>query len=126
MSKNARRFAIPAMGLLITYMIVVLAFASAFELISGLAEAAHFNVHGVHRPLEFTEAIHFSFGTITLLGYGDIVPVSRLARGLVAMEIACGVMLLLLGAATVVQEGSRQRELGSAEDTEARDRLQDP
>jgi Ion channel len=37
---------------------------------------------------------YFSFITLSTVGYGDITPVSRLARWLAAMEAITGLLLL--------------------------------
>jgi voltage-gated potassium channel Kch len=46
-------------------------------------------------PIEtFADGFYFSTTTLATVGFGDIVPVSRLARGLVSLEIVLGVGLL--------------------------------
>jgi hypothetical protein len=49
----------------------------------------------------WTDALYFSFVTLTTLGYGDFVPHSTLAKWLVMCELGSGI-LLLVGAVPLV------------------------
>ena len=49
-----------------------------------------------------TEIIYFSFVTITTLGYGDIIPVSRLARSLVIIQAFVGQIYVAIVIARLV------------------------
>ncbi len=50
----------------------------------------------------FSEMYYFSFVTLTTLGYGDILPVSRLARSLATMEAILGQLYLAVVIASLV------------------------
>jgi hypothetical protein len=50
----------------------------------------------------FSEMYYFSFVTLTTLGYGDILPVSRLARSLATMEAIVGQLYLAVVVASLV------------------------
>jgi hypothetical protein len=45
-------------------------------------------------PTFWTELYYFSFVTITTLGYGDVTPISPMARSLAILEAITGVMFL--------------------------------
>ena len=61
-------------------------------------------------PLELPQAIYFSFVTIATLGYGDIVPVSDLARGIAILEAVSGQLYLVVLVARLVSLYARQAE----------------
>ena len=50
----------------------------------------------------FATAVYFSFVTITTLGYGDISPVTPLARFLVFMEAIVGVFYMAILVASLI------------------------
>lgn len=58
--------------------------------------------------LGLREAIYLSFVTIATLGYGDLVPVSEAARGLVVLEAVGGQMYLVVLVARLVSLYARQ------------------
>ena len=60
--------------------------------------------------LDLAHAIYFSFVTIATLGYGDIVPVSDAARGLVILEAVGGQMYLAVLVARLVSLYSQQAD----------------
>jgi voltage-gated potassium channel len=97
------RLAVPAFAFLTFYALLVILFASIFSIISQFAAADHFRVGTVTRAISFSEAIHFSIVTISTVGYGDIVPVSSLARVLASIEVICGVMLLMFGVSELLE-----------------------
>ena len=51
---------------------------------------------------EFSDLIYFSFVTITTLGYGDITPVSRMAKNLAVLEAVWGQTYLAVLVARLV------------------------
>lgn len=51
---------------------------------------------------EFSDIIYFSFVTITTLGYGDIIPVSRMAKNLALLEAVWGQTYLTVLVARLV------------------------
>jgi hypothetical protein len=91
------RAAAPRKGLLlvvagVSYSLLIWLFAGLYILISRANEKAfYYSVGEVHRgPFDVTTSVYFSVATIATVGYGDIVPVSSLARWLVIGEIAVG------------------------------------
>ena len=55
--------------------------------------AAAYDIDGV---VTFFDLLFYSFATLTTLGYGDIVPVTSLARSLAVVEAIIGVMYLAI------------------------------
>ena len=89
-------------GAICIYMLLALVWAMLYLLI---AEALPGSFNGVPQApwLEnFSTAIYFSFVTITTLGYGDILPVTPLARFLVTMEAIVGVFYMAIVVASLI------------------------
>lgn len=61
-------------------------------------------------PLTLPQAIYFSFVTMATLGYGDIVPVSDLARGIATLEAVSGQLYLAVLVARLVSLYARQAD----------------
>lgn len=89
----------------VTYLLVAVAFAIAFEVIelrspgsfSGLPISA-----GSDRPELHNSIMYFSLVCITTMGFGDMVPVSNLARPLVVLEGVFGQFYLAVMIARLV------------------------
>jgi voltage-gated potassium channel len=77
-----------AVHLVLLLEIVVIVFALAYYV---LAISAPEQMSGVETRLD---ALYFSVTTMTTVGYGDVVPVGQLARGVVTMQLAFDVLLL--------------------------------
>lgn len=60
--------------------------------------------------LPLSHAIYFSFVTIATLGYGDIVPVNDLARGVAILEAVSGQLYLVVLVARLVSLYARQAD----------------
>ena len=52
--------------------------------------------------LDLADGVYFSFVTLATLGYGDIVPVSGIARGLAILEAVAGQLYLAVLVARLV------------------------
>ncbi len=76
----------------LSYSLLIWLFAGLYILISRANEKAFYYSAGeVHRgPFDVTTSVYFSVATIATVGYGDIVPVSSLARWVVIGEITVG------------------------------------
>ncbi len=77
---------------IITYVEVVLAFAFLF-IQPGIEVIRTSCGNTVSTP---SEAVYFSFVTITTLGYGDYAPSNALAQRLVVTEVGIGVFLVVV------------------------------
>lgn len=96
------------LGAIVAYVLAAVAFSSVFELIefaqpgsfSGLP-ADGVSVVGVRREVE-NALLYFSFVCITTMGYGDILPVSALARSTASLEGVFGTLYLAVMIARLV------------------------
>ena len=108
--RRVSRLVIPALAFVTFYSLLVILFASAYRLISVYTPEPHFKVGGALRGLSFSESIYFSIGTISTVGYGDIIPYSNFARVLSSLEVFCGIMLLLFGVSELLEYAREHRQ----------------
>ena len=93
------------LGAVVTYLLAAVAFTIAFEIVellqpgsfSGLPDQAR-----SHRAELGSSMLYFSFVCITTMGYGDIVPVSDIARPLAVLEGVFGQLYLAVMIARLV------------------------
>lgn len=100
---------IPMFAFLTVYSLLVVVFASTYRVLSSTSSTVHFVVDRVPKELSFADALHFSIATLSTVGYGDIVPVSSLARSIAAMEVVVGIMLLLFGVSELIEYARDRR-----------------
>jgi hypothetical protein len=92
-------------GAIVAYLLVSVAFALLFQVLemyqqgsfSGIADATFAPRHHLNQSL-----MYFSLVCLTTMGFGDIVPVSDLARPLAALEGAFGQLYLAVMIARLV------------------------
>jgi voltage-gated potassium channel len=77
--------------------VIVIVFAGIYRVLDKLSTASHFSVHGQVRDITYAESLYFSIVTVATVGYGDITPVTDIARFVAAIEVVMGVLLLLFG-----------------------------
>ena len=90
-------------GAIVAYLLAAVAFAFVFELIE-LAQPGSFSgipEGGTEREVG-DALLYFSLVCLTTLGYGDIVPVSKLARPIAVLEGAFGTLYLAVMIARLV------------------------
>jgi len=87
-----------------TYLMIAILWALAYALVARLVpHSFDFTVKGdPSRSMGRFEALYFSFGALTTVCYGDIIPVSNSARMLAMMEASTGVFYLALLVARLV------------------------
>jgi len=87
-----------------TYLMLALLWAFAYMLVAHMVPGAFvFTVNPEpDRPLLAFDALYFSFSTLTTLGYGDIVPVDRVARQLAILESTTGTLYVTVLIARLV------------------------
>ena len=76
---------------------LAIVFAGVYRVLDKLGDASHFSIHGVVRDITYAESLYFSIITMATVGYGDITPVTNVARLIAAVEVVLGVLLLLFG-----------------------------
>jgi hypothetical protein len=91
-----------------TYLLAGLIWGVGYWLIDQIWPASFGPVS--ESPIPLAHAIYFSFVTIATLGYGDIVPVSDLARGLAILEAVSGQFYLAVLVARLVSLYARQTD----------------
>lgn len=84
-------------GAIAAYLSVGIAFSFVYAAVHGLDTDAFANVVGGLGDFNY-----FSFVTMTTLGYGDIAPVSDLARALAILQTVLGQIFLVVVVARVV------------------------
>lgn len=101
---------VPALAFLTFYGLIVVVFAAVYTIASQAGLRDHFRVGANVRTLSYPEALHLSVSTLSTVGYGDIVPLSSLARSLTAIEVVIGTMLLLFGVSEVLEYTRERRK----------------
>ena len=104
------KMAIPAFAFLTFYSLLVVVFASLYSIMAQHSAITHFRVGGIGRAISFPEAVHFSITTLSTVGYGDIIPVSNLARLVASIEVVGGVLLLLFGVSELLEYTRERRD----------------
>ena len=86
---------------ILVYLLAALMWAFAYTFLE-LIDPASFNID-LERPQGFLLLFHYySFVTITTLGYGDITPVSEVAKSLSVLEAVVGQLYLVVVVAWLV------------------------
>jgi len=89
-------------GSIALYFLLGLFFSALFTLLLHFSPHALNNIE-VSRPVDqISSTVYFSFVTLTTLGYGDISPLTPLARFLVVLESVTGMFYLALVVASLV------------------------
>jgi len=91
--------------LIVGAVIVYLLMALAWSFIFGVVESMHpgsFSVPEVEGISTSRSFLYYSFVTLTTLGYGDITPVTSLARSLCILEAVIGQLYLVVQVAWLV------------------------
>jgi hypothetical protein len=93
------------------YLMIGLSFAVTFMLVHLSTQVALVESTS-DQLVQWEDIFYFSFVTLTTLGYGDITPVTPVARSLAMLEAVCGVMYMSILIARLVSEyqSSRNRE----------------
>jgi hypothetical protein len=93
------------LGAVVTYLLAAVAFTFAFEIVELLQPGSFSGIPDQarsHRSELGSSMLYFSFVCITTMGYGDIVPVSGIARPLAVLEGVFGQLYLAVMIARLV------------------------
>lgn len=93
------------------YLMLGLMWTVAYWLVDQLTPggAFSFNTKGGTQTINGFTGFYFSFITLSTVGYGDITPVSRVARWLAAMEAMIGLLYVAVLIARLVSLYSRTK-----------------
>ena len=93
------------------YLMLGLIWTMAYWLVEQLTPggAFSFNTNTGTRSMNGFNGFYFSFITLSTVGYGDITPVSRIARWLAAMEAMTGLLYVAVLIARLVSLYSSQK-----------------
>jgi voltage-gated potassium channel len=88
-------------GAIVVYLMIGLCFSFTYGLVEFLRPGSFSNISAGlavgHRPF-----LYFSFVTLTTLGYGDIVPLTDVARSLAVLEAVIGQVYLIINVSWLV------------------------
>ena len=101
-------------GAICIYMLLAMIWAMLYLLIAQALPGSFNGLTQAPSMENFSTATYFSFVTITTLGYGDILPISPLARFLVTMEAIVGVFYMAIVVASLI--GVRLSAVSTAHD----------
>jgi voltage-gated potassium channel len=82
-------------GSIVVYLLMALAWSFVYQMIV-LVEPGSFSLNNHPAALTTTEFLYFSLVTITTVGYGDIAPVSPIARAFANLEAVVGQLFLVI------------------------------
>lgn len=82
-------------GAIAVYLLIGIAWAVIYVLIEGLNPGS-FAVADADRGTIWEQLLYFSFTTLTTLGYGDISPLTPVARIWAVFEAICGTFFLAI------------------------------
>jgi voltage-gated potassium channel Kch len=84
-----------------TYLLGGIFFGVLYHVVSNVWTGS-FSAAGTAGGLGLFDGIYFSFVTLATLGYGDVVPVNEVARGLAVIEAIAGQLFLAVMIARLV------------------------
>ncbi len=88
-----------------TLFMIIFLFAGAY-----LSNSDEFLINNINNNLSLGEALYFSTVTITTVGYGDIIPLSRINRFLAASEAFLGMVVNVALLGYVLSSGKLSNE----------------
>ena len=91
------RALVAAFAFLTFYSVLVIVFAALYRVLDLISLVPSFVIAGQARKISFVESLYFSVITMATVGYGDITPLSDLARLIAAVQVVVGILLLLFG-----------------------------
>ncbi len=103
------------LGSICIYLLIGLVWARLYALVEIFQSPAFQNFQG--NPVSSLDnLIYYSYATLTTLGYGDIIPISPIAKILSALESVVGMLYLSIWMALLVSIYSSKQNLFSNDD----------
>lgn len=112
--QSASRLVVPAFAFCTFYSLLVIVFGCVYRILDRFAEGPLFLISGVPTRIDFSDALYFSIITLSTVGYGDVIPRGDSIRVIVAMQIVCGVLLLLFGFSEIISYTRRRTTGGTS------------
>jgi hypothetical protein len=78
------------------YMLLGVAWSCMFSFMEALTPGSFMDSLNPTTALSLPTLVYYSFVTLATLGYGDILPITQLARGLVVIEVLMGVLYMAI------------------------------
>jgi hypothetical protein len=78
------------------YLLIGLSWACLFALMEAMAPGSFLDNTSPEAAMSFSTLVYYSFVTLATLGYGDILPTTQAARGLVIIEVLMGVLYMAI------------------------------
>jgi hypothetical protein len=88
-------------GAAAAYLMIGVLWSFLYTIIDRLGEPA-FAIRGAGVPMQVNDLLYFSFGTLTTSGFGDIVPVTRIAQTAAMIEGIVGQLFIAILIARLV------------------------
>lgn len=107
--RRSARLLVPAFAFLTFYSLLVIVFACIYRILDRFTLAHQFLVRGTLEEIAFSDALYFSIIAMSTVGFGDILPNSDAVEVLVAVQIVCGVLLLLFGFSEIISYARDRR-----------------
>jgi hypothetical protein len=94
------------------YLLVGMAWVTAYQLVEAFSPGSFAGgvLEGASRGMIVRDLLYFSFVSLTTLGYGDITPISPLARSVAILEAITGVLSLAIIIARLVSAWTHEHE----------------
>lgn len=103
-------------GAIAVYLLAALAWAHLYEIVALLDPSSFRIAASISAPSTVGHFRYFSFETLTTLGYGDILPVSPIARSLASCEALFGQLYPAVMIARLVSLELSEKTTGRARD----------
>lgn len=88
-------------GAAATYLMLGVLWSFLYAIVDRTGTAS-FSIRGAPASMDLTDLLYFSFSTLTTTGFGDIVPLTRLARSAAVVESIIGQLFLAILIARLV------------------------
>jgi hypothetical protein len=95
------------------YLLLGLTWACLFAFMESLNPGSFRDSVNPDVAMSFSTLVYYSFVTLATLGYGDILPTTQVARGLVILEVLMGVLYMAILISRLVGTWRPGKENGS-------------
>ena len=110
-----RSLVAPAFAFFTFYSLLIIVFGCLYRVIDRYSAVPQFVRGGEPYHVSFQDSLYFSLITLATVGYGDIVPRSAVMQVLVAIQVVCGLFMLLFGFYEIVTYTRERRRRADIE-----------